>query len=131
MEANFSGSEKREFVRLEFSSPLSYKVCKPETITTLLNGYTSNISESGILCSINQLVNNNDILWLSFDRGVLAICEDLERKTMIYQGGIIGKVVRILDKEDGTYEIGLRFITREEEKFKNVAQYTSILNEKY
>lgn len=131
MEANFNGSEKRDFIRLEFSTPLTYKVCKPETISILLNGYTSNISESGILCNINHQVNDNDILWLVFDRGVLAICENLEKKTMIYQGGIIGKVMRVEVKTDGTYEIGLRFITREEGNLKNINQYASLLNEKY
>ncbi len=131
MESNLNELERREFIRLEFSQPLAYKVCKPETISTLLNGYTSNISKSGILCNIDRQVNNDDILWLSFDRGGLAICEDREKRTMIYQGGIIGKVVRVNGKEDGTFEIGLHFITREEEKINNVVQYTALLNEKY
>ena len=110
----YNGLERRQFVRLEHVTSLAYKVCRQETISKLLQGYTSNISQSGLLCNIKEKVNKNDVLWLSFDRSILDVCEAIERRSLIYQHGIIGRVVRIRHNEDGTYNVGIQFITREE-----------------
>ena len=34
----------------------------------LLQGYTVNVSQAGLLCNIKERVNLEDILWLSFIR---------------------------------------------------------------
>ncbi|MEW6075616.1 MAG: PilZ domain-containing protein [Candidatus Omnitrophota bacterium] len=120
MDRKFSGRERREFLRLEFSKPLSYKICKRKTLSTLLEGYTSNVSSAGILCNIRNRVKKNDLLWLCFDRSVLAICEDMEKRSFIYQNGIVGKVVRIAPKGNGTYDVGIKFVTREEKNLTNI-----------
>ena len=114
MKDTYSGPERRQFVRLDHVTHLAYKVCKKETILKLLQGYTSNISQAGLLCNIKDKVNKNDLLWLSFDRNILDTCEALERRSFIYQKGIIGKVVRIEHRNNGTYNVGIKFITREE-----------------
>ncbi len=113
-ENNYNGTERRRFIRLDYVTPLAYKVCKEETIHKLLEGYTSNVSPSGILCTIKDKIKENDILWLSFDRDTLDICHDLESRSFIYQNGVIGKVIRVGQKSDNTYEAGIQFITREE-----------------
>ena len=110
----YTGQERRQFVRLDYLTPLDYKVCKKETITKLLQGYTSNVSKSGLLCTIKQKVETEDILWLAFDRDTLTICQDIEKSSLVYQNGIIGKVVRVESREDNTYGVGIKFITREE-----------------
>ena len=116
----YCGKERRQFVRLDYTTPLAYKVCKKETISKLFQGYTKNISQAGLLCNIKDKVRKNDILWLSFDRAVLSICEDLEKRSFIYQNGIIGKVVRVEPKEDGTYNVGIQFITRQEKNLTHI-----------
>ncbi len=120
MTENYNGSERREFFRLDYSTPLDYKVCKEETLSKLLQGYTSNVSEAGLFCNIKDKVNKDDILWLSFDRATLNICEDLEKRALIYQNGIIGKVVRIEPKDLGDYDVGIQFITREEKNLTHI-----------
>lgn len=120
MENDYSMQERREFIRLDYVTPLAYKVCKEETISKLLLGYTSNISEVGILCTIDQKVDKEDVLWLSFDRATLTICEDLEKNILIYQNGIIGRVARIDKKDDGMYDVGIKFITRQEPDSTNI-----------
>jgi len=107
--------ERREFVRLDYSVPLAFKICKKETIAKLLEGYTSNVSSAGLFCNVRTTVSPEDILWLSFDRGVLSICEELEKRVFIYQNGIIGKVVRVEPKGFENFDIGVKFITREEQ----------------
>lgn len=108
-------NERREFARLDYATPIAYKVCKKETISKLLEGYTSNISTSGLLCNVKEGVNPEDILWLSFDRGVLSVCEELEKRVFIYQNGIIGKVVRVESKGLDNFDVGIKFITRQEQ----------------
>jgi len=120
MENDYQDLERRQFVRLDYATPLACKVCKKETIDILLKGYTSNISESGLLCNIKERVNKDDILWLSFDRSVLDICSELEKKVFIYQNGIIGKVVRVMPSDEGVYDLGIRFITREEQNSTHI-----------
>lgn len=111
---DYGGPERREFIRLEYSKPLAYKVCKPEILSKLFEGYSVNVSEAGILCNIKEKVKVDDVLWLSFDKSVLIICEQVERRSFIYQNGIIGKAVRVQNNENGTFDIGVKFIMREE-----------------
>ena len=116
----YQGPERRKFVRLDYVTPVAYKVCKPETIAKIMQGYSTNISEAGILCHIKEAVNVEDVLWLSFDRDILSICRELDQKCFIYQGGIIGKVVRVEKKEDGASDVGLQFIIREEPNLTHI-----------
>ena len=112
--------ERRESTRFDYAVPLGCKVCKKETIAKLLEGYTANISSAGLLCNIREKVSKDDIVWLAFDRQTLDICEELERKVFIYQNGIIGKVVRIQERKFDNYDVGIRFITREERDSTNI-----------
>ena len=116
----YQGREKRNFMRLEHISPLAYKVCREETINKLLQGYTADISQSGLLCNIKDRVNEDDILWLSFDKDTLNIFGEIEKRSLVYQNGIIGKVVRIEQRNDDTYNVGIQFITREEKNLTNI-----------
>jgi c-di-GMP-binding flagellar brake protein YcgR len=120
MKVSYKGPQRREFIRLDCVSPIAYKVCKTETLSKLLQGYSVNVSNAGLLCNIKDKVNIEDILWLSFDKSILIICEEIERRSMIYQNGVIGKVVRIADKDNGTFDIGVKFITRQEKNLDNI-----------
>ena len=120
MENYFSGPEKREYVRLEYSKPLAYKVCKQETLTKIFEGYTVNVSQIGLLCNLKDKVKIDDILWLSFDRNILIICKEVEKRSMIYQNGVIGKVVRVNNDPNGSFDVGVKFLTREEKELPDV-----------
>jgi len=116
----YYGTERRNFIRLDYKAPITYKICREETINKLLEGYSADISQSGLLCNLKDRVNKDDILWLSFDRGTLSIFEEIERRSLIYQNGIIGRVVRIEEKGDTTYDVGIQFITREEKNLSYI-----------
>lgn len=115
-----SEQERRKFIRLDYSKPLAYKVCRAETLTRLLDGYTSNVSEAGLQCVLKDKVNPGDVLWLSFDRSVLLVCQEMEKKTLVYQGGIVGKTIWVEDRIDNSYNVGVRFITREEKNLDHI-----------
>ena len=120
MDNTYTQNERRSFARLDYSVPLGFKICNKETVSKLCAGYSVNISQSGISCSIREKVNPDDILLLCFDRATLDFCRELEKRVLIYQNGIIGNVTRVEPDEVGTYNIGVRFITREEKNFDNI-----------
>lgn len=128
-EKAYKGTERREFARLDYIAPVTYKVCKKKTISKLLDGYTANISQNGLFCNIKGKVNKNDIVWLSFDRATLSICEDLDRRNFIYQNGILGKVIRIEKRKDKTYSVGIQFLTREEKNLTHIYPKSHFLKE--
>jgi len=110
----YDGSDRRDTLRLDYLTPLAYKICKEQTLSKLLEGYTVNVSEAGLLCNIKDKVNLEDILWLSFDRGVLIVCEELEKQEFDLSERCYRKVVRIEDTPGGTFHVGVKFITRQE-----------------
>ncbi|MDD2751915.1 MAG: PilZ domain-containing protein [Candidatus Omnitrophica bacterium] len=116
----YKGKDRRKFMRLDFVAPLAFKICKKKTISKILEGYTANISQTGILCNIGEKVSKGDILWLAFDKGTLSMCEEIERQSLIYQNGIIGKVVRIESKGSKNFSVGIQFITREEKNLSHI-----------
>ncbi|MCU0665941.1 MAG: PilZ domain-containing protein [Candidatus Omnitrophica bacterium] len=107
--------ERRSSSRLTYVTPLNYKVCSKETIDKLFNGYTLNVSEAGLLCNIKEKVAKDDILWLSFDKGTLSVCTEMDRKSLVYQNGVLALVVRVDDKVPEGYDVGVRFLIREEQ----------------
>ena len=128
MENNYNGLDRREFSRLDYVTPIMFKVCRKEVLDKLLAGYTSDVSQAGLLCNIKEDVKPDDILWLSFDRATLNICEELDRRSLIYQNGIIGKVARIEPQQDGTFNVGVQFIIREEKDFTHIYPKIKFVN---
>jgi hypothetical protein len=120
MNKEYHGPERRQFVRLDYITPLAYKICDPKTIEKLLQGYTVNVSQAGVFCKIKEKVSCDDILWLSFDRTTLGICQEVEKRCLIYQNGIIGKVVRVEQKDENNFYVGIQFITREEKNLSYI-----------
>jgi hypothetical protein len=118
----YKGKERRQFIRLPYRTPLKYKICKEETIKKIMYGYTQNISQSGLLCDIKEPVPINSVLWLALDMGALSICSEIEKRSIILQHGILGRVVRTYQKKDGTFDVGIRFLTREEPSDRDLFQ---------
>jgi len=85
----------------------------------------------GLRCKIKDGIKKNDILWLSFDRATLNICGELEKKAFIYQNGVIGKVVWIKPTAKKSYEVGIRFITRQEKNLSNIYPKIHFLEQGY
>lgn len=130
MRKKYKGSERRKFLRLDYVRPLAYKVCKRKTISKILQGYTSNISHSGLFCNIKEKVKIGDILWLSFDRNTLSICEGMEKRSLVYQNGVVGKIVRIERRKNHTLDVGIQFITREEKNLTHIYPKVHFLKDK-
>ena len=130
-EENYGGADRRRYPRLDYVTPIDYKICKEETIAKLLSGYSANVSQVGLLCHLKDKVDLNDIVWMAFDRDTLLICEDLEKNVLIYQNGVIGKIVRVDVSESGTYRAGVRFITREEQNETHIYPHIHFIMQKF
>ncbi len=78
-----------------------------------MEGYTRDISKDGVRCSIPERIPVGCTLWLQLDRDALMMCEEIEKKAVILQHGILGKVVWV-EKQKENFEIGLQFLIREE-----------------
>jgi c-di-GMP-binding flagellar brake protein YcgR len=112
----YSGPERRKFVRLSYKAPLMYKICKKKTFSKLMYGYTHDISQAGLMCTLSQEVPVKAIIWLRLDIGALNACREIEKQCTVIQQGILGKVVWTKKKRDDTYDIGVQFVTREERR---------------
>ena len=131
MNDTYSGPERRQFERLDYVTPLDCKICNKKTVSKLLSGYTANISQAGLSCNIKEKVKKEDVLWLSFDRDTLDICAQMEKRALVYQNGIVGKVVRVLSENDGIWHVGVQFITREEKNSTHIYPKVWFLEKQY
>jgi hypothetical protein len=120
MANEYDGQDRRNQERFDCMTPLAYKICSQETLSKLFKGYTVNVSESGLLCNIRDQVKLEDVMWLSFNKSVLELCEEIDKHSFFYQNGVIGKVVRVEANPDNTYNVGIHFITREEQNLTNI-----------
>jgi hypothetical protein len=120
MKNQYDGQEQRDHERFDCMTPLAYKVCSQETLSKLFKGYTVNVSESGLLCNIRDNVSLEDVIWLSFNKSVLELCAEIDKHSFFYQNGVVGKVVRVEHRDDGSYNVGIHFITREEQNLTHI-----------
>ena len=113
--------ERRSVVRVVCQTPLTFKICKEETILKIMEGYTQDISPDGVRCVISEDVPVGCTLWLKLDRDALTMCEEIEKRAVILQHGVLGKVVWIEKQRDRKFEVGLQFLTRAEKGNNNAA----------
>jgi hypothetical protein len=99
---------KRRFIRLQISSPMTMKKIKdavgnfwPDGDWHIINGTILNISAGGVLVDVDQPLLEGDVVCMSF---VLQEVECLDN--------VLGLVKRV-DGEDGFFLAGIEFITRE------------------
>jgi len=112
-------SDKREFLRYRCDKPMRFKILlSPKDNSNalkLLCGISKNLSASGILFASDTCPEISSILVLDMDYRTTSICQEIEEKVLIVDGKLIGKVVRIEEKDDGTYNVGVAFIKKSDQ----------------
>ncbi|OIO37806.1 MAG: hypothetical protein AUJ71_04455 [Candidatus Omnitrophica bacterium CG1_02_49_16] len=122
--------ERREFFRVNFSAPLNFKsyAGAPSGSSSRIAGSSAravsqNISQSGILF---QTENNppelSSILWMDLDFRTLNICKEIEKRALVFNNGLLGRVVRVEEdtKSPNIYDIGVCFLTQDQRNSKEV-----------
>lgn len=102
-----SDDNRRRFVRIEISSPMTMRKLRnaegrlwPEGEWHIINGTILNISAGGVLVEVDQELNDKDLVSLHF------IMQDVEPLS-----DVLGQVMRADREEDG-YLVGIKFVTR-------------------
>lgn len=104
--------DRREFFRVPFTSPLKYKAYTQKSAT----GTTENISQSGILFQTEEAPKLSSVVWLGLDMRTLKICQEIESRALIFNNGVLGRVVRVEeDSENGKgYDVGVCFLRKDQ-----------------
>lgn len=132
-----SGADRREFFRLNFSSPLQFKSYSarqsapksPSAAQSSSKGTSQNISQSGILFQTEKNPPQlSSLLWMDLDLRTLNICQEIERKALLLNRGLVGRVVRVEEDPENNrrYDVGVCFLTQDE---RDSAEVESLLYE--
>lgn len=112
-------NDKREFLRYRCDKPLHFKILlSPKdnsSASKLLSGISKNLSISGILFASNNCPDISSVLALDLDYRTTGICREIEENTLIIGNKLIGKVVRIEEKDGGAYNVGAAFIKKSDQ----------------
>lgn len=125
---NAESDEKREFLRVDYETPLTFKILKGEKLTAKSDISSRNVSASGLLfrtgneASIPAL---SSIVWIQLDDKMMNICSEIEEDLVIYKSGVFGRVVRIAEGEPGkSFDIGVCFLRKSELTEKELTDLT-------
>ncbi len=121
--------ERREYFRLKFNTPLQFKAYDT---TSAIPGSTRNISQSGILFQTEQAPPKlSSIVWMNLDMRTLKICQEIESKALIFNNGVLGKVVRVEEDADNNnaYDIGVIFLNKSDKDSRAVQDILQQLSE--
>ena len=125
--------DRREFFRINFSAPLSFKsysgirsrTAKIAGSGSSAQAVSQNVSQSGILF---QTENNppqlSSIVWMNLDFRTLSICKEIEKRALVFNNGVLGRVVRVEEDTHNSnrYDIGVCFLTQEQKNSQEVEQ---------
>ena len=114
MPDDFAGKEKREFFRYRHTKPAHFKEIEPNdhTISDAAAAVTKNLSASGMLFTSEYPPRLSSIIILDVDYRTTMLCSEIEERALILNNKLLGKVVRIEDNDNGSYDIGVAFINK-------------------
>ena len=129
--------ERRNFFRINFKTPLEFRTYGSERPSQKAGSVSprpatsQNISPTGILFKTqNDPPDLSSILWMNMDIRTLHICQEIEKRAVTFNHGLLGKVVRVEeDPEDGAYDVGVCFLTQSERNSRSVQKLLSELSE--
>ncbi len=116
--------DRREYFRINFKTAVEFRVY-PSKSPQVQNGSCQNISQSGILFQTeNKPPQLSSLVWMGLDIRTLSICKEIEKKALILNNGLVGKVVRVEEDADNEklYEVGICFLTQDQKDSREVKE---------
>ncbi len=108
--------EKREFFRYTCEKPVQYKILgggeKSRPASKTLDAFSKNLSASGMMFTSSFIPDISSIVTLKLDYRTTNICCEIEENAMVVNDTLVGKVVRIEDNDDGSYNVGVAFLKK-------------------
>ena len=134
LELSDSSQERRDFFRVKIDNPVqfkSYSDSGKSNAKVQIQGSSKDISSAGILFQTNnQPPNLSSILWLNLDFRMLQICKEIENRALIFNDGILGRVVRVEESsEPNAYDIGVCFLTKDQQNSRAVQDVMSEISQ--
>ena len=128
-----TAQERREFFRINFATPLKFKSYSRLVTDSPkeAKGTSQNISQSGILF---QMENNppqlSSVVWMALDIRTLKICQEIENRALIFNNGVLGRVVRVEEDLENrhVYDVGICFIKKSQKDEREVQQILAELS---
>ena len=117
MEKKYTGKEKRAFVRYEHKRPMHFStVASPRErniISKFISSISKNISASGILFTTKNtdIPDLSSLLILDLDYKLARACAAVEKRALIVNNKLLGKVVRVVRRSTET-DVGVAFVTK-------------------
>lgn len=114
--------DRREYFRINFKTPIEFKIY-PSGVPQTQRGSSQNISQSGILFQTNNRPPQlSSLVWMNLDIRTLSICKEIEKRALILNNGLVGKVVRVEEdaENDSLYDIGVCFLTQDQKESREV-----------
>ena len=112
----YKGEEKRQFLRCNYEKFFNYNTVSlskdKNFMSSLINAVTRNLSGSGMLFSTTELPQLSSLLVLDLDYRTARVCEEVDKNALIINNRVLGKVVRIEEKGDGVYDVGIAFVIK-------------------
>ncbi|MBI3252139.1 MAG: PilZ domain-containing protein [Candidatus Omnitrophica bacterium] len=123
-----SSAQRREFFRLHFNAPLQFAVSRSPSSKAV----SKNISSSGILFQTQTAPPQlSSIVWMNVDIRTLKICREIEQRALIFNNGLLGRVVRVEEDPDkGAYDVGVCFLTQDQKNSREIQQILADLSKK-
>ncbi|MFA6321426.1 MAG: PilZ domain-containing protein [Candidatus Omnitrophota bacterium] len=117
MSGDYTGKEKREFFRYRHEKAASFKEVSgsDNTVSNLEKAVTKDLSASGMLFTSEYPPRLSSIIVLDVDYRTSRLCEEIEGHALILNNKLLGKVVRIEDNDNGSYDIGVAFIRKSDD----------------
>ena len=127
--------DRREYFRINFKTPIefrSYATPSNAGPAKLAKGSSQNISQTGILFKTSDMPPKlSSIVWMNLDIRTLSICQEIEKKALILNKGLVGKVVRVEEdmQDTSAYDIGVCFLTQDQKDSREVRQILSEISQ--
>lgn len=128
MPKQYSGSDRREFLRFTCRHPLQYSVLKPQKrksrLLAFIKGMSNNLSASGMLFTTRakEAPKLMSLLAFELDYRAVIICQEIENRALIINDMLLGKVMRVEDNEDGSFGVGVAFITKSDTVLEDIKE---------
>lgn len=128
-----TGKDKREFFRYAYNKPMEYNsldtIKSGKFASKLVSAMSKNLSASGILFTTGALNAPAiaSLLVLNLDYRTASICKEIEKRALILDNKLVGRVVRIEDNGDDTLGIGVAFVTKSDPLAKDIKNIESLI----
>jgi c-di-GMP-binding flagellar brake protein YcgR len=112
---------RRSYPRVPYKVPLCFSVCSHNTLQELQDGFSENLSQTGMLLALDVVLPLSSLIILDLNVDMLEHCINMEYLYMTEYKSLIAKVMNVRhNKTKGYYSVGISFIKADESKRNDV-----------